>query len=274
MELIEQILLRQIEQGEKINLKILAMSQMYQGVCIAGVNEKNEWIRPIRAKPSKNTIFDRNLRFDYPRAFERFLTNVNKYKKKTFIFKGKAGTIPHSEDYILYSPNSTLFKSLDKDEKSHIRMKLNLPLDEISDYECIRLLQSLDETDKLRKSHKRPEDYLLTNNRSLMLVKPDKIIECTRLNYRQQYKPYIEFKINGIPTLNYRCTDLQWMSLGKYSIEKANQYFLNDEEIYFVIGLSRLDKKMRSHPLIVGIHTVPLHFKKISIDFTVLSNAQ
>ncbi len=78
MQSIEKSIQEEISSRKGMKIKILAMSQMNKGICIAGVNEINQWVRPIKSKPSHNTVSDENLRFNYPHDIERLLKGVDK----------------------------------------------------------------------------------------------------------------------------------------------------------------------------------------------------
>ncbi|MFH1337592.1 MAG: hypothetical protein ABIH55_01820 [Nanoarchaeota archaeon] len=224
-----------------MTLVVLAATKMKgDRVCIAGINNAGQWVRPDKEMPKHMTMEDifKNGKL----CIGNF--SVIKFKNKRF----KGGT-PHSEDCII-DPSFPLTKISQYNE---------------SDQE--QFLEKYAENELLTKRENIPiMDVLKQLNRSLILIGPVEIIYAV---FEEHESPRIKFKIPESNS-NYRsipCTDLKWYELGKEILKnnKTDKIILNTHKlnnilgarkIYLVLGLAR-EMKEKHWDMVIGVHTVP-----------------
>ena len=205
----------------------MACTKMLGAYCIAGVEETDySWVRPIR-------------RVGYPLYHRDISMNgkrMEMYDCAEFEIEKKLNNKPHSEDYkILPGAYPNYIKTIKIDKIKEI---------------CLQI----DESKNIGKNIK---DFLIDNDKSLTIIKPDK---CLSINlhdpFDDAYKPSIQFIING-EYYSYKCTDIKWRNLGqvKGGAEKMRE-ILRDKEIFFSIGLSRIFRD-DYWPFIIGVHSFP-----------------
>ena len=213
--------------NEYVNLNILAVTKMSNNVCIVGVDENNSWMRPVKSAYSNPSVSD---------IFHGNQCVIKTYNVVSFLANNKLTNYPHSEDFIA----NWSFK------KPKFIKGLNL-------HERNELFFNIDESEKINEDI---TSYLLENNRSLILIKPNKIIRCSWINsYDNKYKPRISFLLNE-KFYNFPCTDLGWRAIGRYYNMPKCVDLLNNNDVYFVIGLSRKFNE-EFWPMIVGVHAIP-----------------
>lgn len=205
----------------------LVCSRMLGAYCIAGIDvDDHSWIRPIRT--AGNPLYYRDIRINDRR--------INMYDCVEFDFEKKLNNAPHSEDYKI-NPGTY---------PKHIKT-----------YSITSINEICNEIDESKKITKDIQDYLKENKRSLILIKPDEKLGIGLYNpFDESYKPSIKFKLNKL-YYSYNCTDLKWRNLGMQKSGKDQmKKILNDNEIFFSIGLSRLYRE-DYWPFIIGVHSFP-----------------
>ncbi|MDI6655429.1 MAG: hypothetical protein QME59_06025, partial [Candidatus Hydrothermarchaeota archaeon] len=209
-----------------MKIVILAVTKM-QGdrICLAGINESNEWVRPVKRYPyhlEKSDLFNEKTN---QIIYENFnivdIPLIKKLEKS-----------PHSEDYIIGSNKIPTVIS-------------NLPIDKREKF----LLEHSD--NNLLKGHsEKPINKLLEKvNRSLVLIGPVKI------NYvvlEKDKTPRIHFEITAIykSDRSLPCTDLKFRAFGRSILKAKNSQkvvlnskqltdILKTDKIFIGIGLTR-----------------------------------
>ena len=207
----------------------MVCTRMLGAYCIAGIEEKNfSWIRPIRKAGKPLQYVDIKC------------VNGNRMEMYDLIeldFDKRLNNKPHSEDFKIKSGEYPLLIK-------------KIP---ISD-NIKKLCSKKDESKKISPNIK---DFLVGNNRSLILIKPDEIKGLGLLDpFDGKYKPTINFTLNDV-YYSYSCTDLKWRKLGRLKGGKNKmKNLLESEELYFSIGLSRLFRE-DYWPFIIGVHIFP-----------------
>jgi hypothetical protein len=217
-----------------ISIKILAVTKMFNNICVAGIDDEYKWKRPIIKEIyclKKEDIFQESL---------CVIKNYNKVKFKYVTFMDNN---PHSEDVII-----------DPSQKPEL-------LSQLSTADLEYGLNKINESSKITSTIK---NFLLDNNRSLVLIQPLKITDCLWGYHFGKLQARIKFEFNE-RLYDYPCTDLGWRSfcMQNGNISQMGQN-LNLLKAFFVIGLAR--KYLGTyHPMIVGIHTIPE--TKFDIDY-------
>lgn len=222
-----------------IDLKILAVTKMLQQVCVAGVDESNNWMRPVRL-PSLYL-----LKKDIFQETKCILKNNNVVR---FLSKKRLNNSPHSEDFeVDWSFTPTIINKLDKNSQKDLFEKIN-------------------ETDKIGNDIR---TFLVNNNRSLVLIRPDEIISCSWMDgfVSGKYRPRIYFKFNS-EHYNFPCSGLVWRKYGKdIAHREPSVNMLNSNDTYFAIGMTRLFKTSHSEtywPMVIGVHPM----SDVEIDYS------
>lgn len=207
---------------------------MINEICVAGIDESHNWMRPIR-QPSLNL-----LKSD---IFQGDLCVIKNYNVVRFLSQCKLNNMPHSEDFVVnWSQKPIVIDWLDESTREDLFLRI-------------------DETDYVEGDI---TSYLLNNNRSLILIKPEEICGLSWSD-SFKYKPRIRFKFNKI-SYNFSCTDIKWRAYGRESKNRqCAMDMLSNNNIYFVIGLTR-EFKGTYWPMVVGVHMIP--DIEVSIDYS------
>jgi hypothetical protein len=223
-----------------VTLKILAVTSMKQGICVAGVSESFSWYRPVRKKGLN--LLTEHIFFDGCCVLKKY--NIVRFKMhKELVHE------PHSEDFLI-------------DWSVHPQI-VGVVADE---YDKKLLYSRLDETQQV-KTVTIPY-FLQNNNRSLMMIRPDEILDVEWDRGFEGHQVKIVFRI-GSNTYSYSCTDLQWKALGDSEEKrKGSLDFLCNSEVYLSVGLTRFFKG-KYYPIIIGVHPIP--DMEVEIDYDQLS---
>ncbi|MBN2603553.1 MAG: hypothetical protein JXA91_05440 [Candidatus Thermoplasmatota archaeon] len=219
---------------EYIDLKILAVTRMLNQICVAGIDDDLKWRRPVRRSTLNILLSD---------IFDNNTCIIKNYNQVRFRFECNLNNVPHSEDFSInteYKP--ILINELSIDD---LRSDLN----------------KIDESENFEENI---TSYLIENNRSLALIKPDEITGFTWFkSLNDKYQPRIQFELNN-EKYDFSCTDLKWRAYGKSIANIKNvEELIKERDIYFAIGLTRkfMDKYW---PMVVGIHILPDYECKIN----------
>ncbi len=205
---------------------ILAVTKAWDEFCIAGMNERGKWIRPISTGGSKR--FWRREQLIREGEFIRCgdVWELNGYTPAVFQFSS------HSEDFV--ATNLIYKKTLSNDQfLAYLRNNVE---DEGAFQATVNAQQ-----------------------RSLCLLKPDDVY--TEVNYwGDRAKPKMRFtgsfNLNNPKTTNgdYIVKDCKWSGL-----MLANHRVPRFREIYLCIGLATpAPYNNVEYPQIIGLHTNPL----------------
>lgn len=195
----------------------LVKSEKLGGVCLACLDENNQWIRPIKPGGFTETdlIMDNRKKINIFDVVDMTFTSPFPIKHHTENMKIKPGT------------------------QIKFVKKLNIT-------ERRRLLKQVADTKLLKKVTSKYElyDEIIKSNRSIVLVGPIASFDITQGNHPRLYivgKHNIEF--------NIPCTDIKFCEFIKSKsadfenspvnwISSQNTSGLKDNQIYFVIGLT------------------------------------
>lgn len=198
---------------------------MEGGICIAGVDEKRKWFRPIRLPGYK-------LNFPDMRDRKGQLV-IDNYNEIEFTINQFSSNNPHSEDAeVDWAIGPKLIRRLD-------------------DGQIKELLVDIDESEKISRDDD-IGDYLLSNSRSLILVKPQGIPTAISETSFGKLRTRIIFQFMNRP-YDYTCTDLYWRDL---PTQKSHEIFSKSNLIYLSIGLTRRFRG-KYWPMVIGVHTLP-----------------
>ena len=237
----------------------MVKSQKKGGICLACLDESNDWIRPIKLGvfQEKDIVMDNRKVMDIFDVVEMNFEVVYPIKH-------------HKEN----------MKIVENDSIKFIR--------NLSDSEKKTLLLEISESNLLNNVETKLElyDEIIKLNRSLVLLGP---ITSFDISYNLNH-PRIWFKGKNDEEFYVSCTDLKFCAFNKSKIndfmQKSADYInskdveeLKDKETYFVIGLTgdHLNKdgeiesgkfasryriyEARYWPMVVGIITVPDYFQ-------------
>lgn len=204
---------------------------MLNAFCVAGVNQSNVWKRPVNLPGyflSRNDVFQDET------------CVIKHYNLVRFRSKGQLNNTPQSEDFLVdWSYKLTIIDNLNENVRS-------------------TLFSSLNESEKIDEIEYGIYTYLMSNNRSLIMIKPDRITECPC--FRDPYKGFktrIKFMLNNIG-YDISCTDLRWRAYMRNVENRAGSVnLLNNREVYFTIGLTRKPVQERLWSMVIGIHLLP-----------------
>lgn len=221
--------------GAKIRITVLAATKMYSGVCVAGIDGSNKWVRPLSSG---------GLNFTPQSLSAGNSVVVEPYNEIEFRVHNYPNNSPQSEDVQVYSGTPTLLRTINDDELR-------------------ALMARNDEHDSVERHADDLEPWLVSENRSLVLTRVDRPLRA----YRNSFKPdqrRISFQIGGT-TLDLPCTDLRWRrSTNGAQDSIAFEKLKSAEILYFTLGLAR---KLDDHywPMVVGIHPIPR--MEIKVDY-------
>ncbi len=227
-------------------ITILAVSKLGNELCVAGVDENDNWIRPTSLSGGwrqfyKVDIYDKNNRPIIA------LSNVVAIRLIRHI--PQIGT-PHIEDweYDFLSCKPVFKKNLNDSQRVHL----------------------------FQKSSEQSLDSLIENHeRSLCLIEPTSIVSANfaNISYRGKYQPILDFTFKD-KLYSYKVTDINWRAFGRYLSTKGHKRVLNGKKLqdilqysslFLAIGLTRLYKG-EYWPMVVGVHTVPQFPLKIDYE--------
>jgi hypothetical protein len=231
-----------------MKLVILAVTKMHEGrICLAGINEDNRWIRPVKAYPNHLETGDIFNKKTNQVIYENFnIVDIPLIKKAT--------ETPHSEDYIL---------DVNKDPKV---------IGTILPQERESFLIKCCENDFLKGCSEPINKLLEDSSCSLILVGPVKIHYVV---LERGKTPRIHFEIVGVykSDKTLPCTDLKFRALSKRILRDTNSQkivlnsiqlaeMMGTSKIFLGIGLTRKYKE-EFHTMIIGIYTIPDYEAKI-----------
>ena len=232
---------------------VLAVTKMLGGVCIAGMTTEPDpvsrlrWVRPIR---------------DYGHVLLGDITTPDKvvlcpFDVVEFQLLRPHPAPPHTEDWItdFVRHRPRIVRRLEGERRAAF------------------LRTYLDTA---------PRQVLASQQRSLCLVKPDRIKGCFRLDpYSGSFEARMAFDLDG---QTYRgsyaqgglsVTDLKWRALGRAWLPEEGGWTefeagdlkarLGIQEIYLAVGLTR-SYQGRFWPIVVGVHTLPDYQAAVDYD--------
>jgi len=230
-------------------ITVLAVTRLSTGVCIAGITNDGNWIRPTR--PNHNDTW-RQLEYEDCKD----ANGIWVVKKGNVVRMDILGHIPsgaHTEDWKIGSRKPELTRMLDEDEYMNICE------------EC-----SEDSLGCLEREEA---------NRSLIMVCPDEVNSfsfCIETDWegRKKFIPRCTFKVGEQWQNNIGVSDAEWRGLGRQFIKEkgGNVNIIRSQEIFnqleinkcwFTIGRNEVNSK--AYLLVVGIHLFPV--KEFEMDF-------
>lgn len=225
-------------------LTILSVTRLSSGVCVAGINQEGEWIRPTRSKPSGW----RQLEYDDCKD-----SNGNWIVQKGNVVRmDLIGPIPkedHSEDWQI------------GDRKARL-------VHELSDDEFLNLCNN----------HEEPSLEPINQfgaTRSLILVRPEKITSFTfqidtSWEGKRSYVPRCGFVVSGQQYLRKAISDAEWRRYGRKYLRNNQRPRLKDvldenhtESICLTVG--RYTMGTTVFLMVVGVHLFPV--RRFRMDF-------
>ncbi len=232
---------------------ILAVTKMHGGVCIAGMTTESDpitglrWVRPIR---------------EHGHVLLGDITTPQGLVLRPFDvvelqFLRPHPTPPHTEDWI------TDFVY----HRPHVLRRLE------GERRAGFLGKYLDTA---------PRQVLEGQQRSLCLIKPDRVKGCFRLDpYSGHYEARLGFELGKHAYSGSHAkgglsvTDLKWRALGRAWLSEAGQWteFDSDDlearygiqQVYLAVGLTR-SFEGATWPIVVGVHTVPDYEASVDIQ--------
>lgn len=227
-------------------ITILAVTKLGDELCVAGVDEDGNWVRPTCLSSGgwrqfyKVDIYDKNNK---PVVSLSNIVAIHLIRPISQI-----GT-PHIEDW------------------EYGRRSMPVLIKSLNDSERLQLFQKISQQtlDSLIKKHER----------SLCLIEPSSIISANfaNISYTGKYQPILDFKFKS-ETHQYKVTDIYWRSLGRYLSNKGHKRILDGKKLqdilqysrlFLTIGLTRLYKD-EYWPMVVGVHPVPNFHIKIDYE--------
>jgi hypothetical protein len=219
-----------------MDITILAISKRLNGVCIAGVDKRNKWIRPVKKE---------ELMLDDIKLEKGYIEALNIYELH---FSAPSPVQCQTENFLI----DTNWPIFPKGEISD-RLKFFIPLCENS-----------------LVTHSNITEILKSKNRSLIMLGPVRLISAYFHKEENEMKaPEITFSVNGINVKGVRdsllCTDLKFYSFARSLLKDKDEITLSENElksllgyfrVYVVIGLTKLHKGV-NWPMVIGLHTVP-----------------
>lgn len=231
------------------NIVILAASRLGSELCVAGVDDNRNWIRPTTLSKGewwefcKSDIYDKNSR---PVVALSNTVAIHLIRQIPHI-----GSTPHIEDWEYNRSHKPILK------------------EKLSDSQRLHLFQRISEPSL--------EPLIENHERSLCLIKPSSIISADFANtsFRGVYQPILSFIFNGKP-YRYKVTDIYWRAIGRDLLARGHGPILDGAELhdilqysklFLTIGLARFYKG-EYWPMVVGVHTVPEFPVTIDYDNT------
>ena len=225
-------------------LTILSVTRLSDGVCVAGINQEGEWIRPTRPKPSGW----RQLEYaDCKDSKGNWIV-----KKGNVVRMDLTEPIPedaHSEDWQIGNRKARL-------------------VHELSDAEHLNFC----------KNHEEPSLLPLNQTgvtRSLILVRPERFTSFTfqidtSWEGKRSYVPRCGFVVGGQQYLRKPISDAEWRRYGRKYLRDNQRPRLKDildenqtEGIWLTVGRNMMGSTV--FLMVVGIHMFPV--KRFEMDF-------
>ena len=233
---------------------ILAATKMHgDRICIAGINENNQWVRPVKDYPKHleiNDIFEKSTKKLIYEVFN--IVDIPIIKNIC--------VPPHTEDVLIdLGKNPQVVGKIPPSERETFLLKH-------CENELLRG-RSLENASKNQDPHsyKQISDLLVESNRSLILVGPVKL---HRAVLKTDKRPRLNFDIPGYTDNgDMPCTDLKFIALCKRILEenKTQESTLDSAQlsnifktgkIFLGLGLTRKFKGA-FHTMVVGLYTIP-----------------
>ena len=224
-------------------ITILAVSRISDGVCVAGITDDGQWIRPTRPRTGGWRYLDYD---DCKDSGGRWIVRKGNRVKMHLTDKIPEGA--HSEDWLIGDRKPKLIEELSADDYQAICEKFTE--------------ESLDAVD------------CENAQRSLVLIHPRKITSFsfaieTNWEGQRKYIPRCNFKLGDRTCLRKGISDLEWRGYGRQLMQKysgncslqAEKVFENNgtRDCWFAVGRNLLKKNF--YILIVGVHLFPIrHF--------------
>ena len=239
--------------NKKMELTVLAVTKREYGVCIAGVDKKLNWVRPV-----KNRIL----------VLDDIKLNDGVYLSNSCVYNlsaKKAGSKGYqSENYLI-------------DEKEPIRY-----FKKLRDAERNEIFSKLSENSLIMSNPNHDICKLLKEkNRSLILLGPV-TIDSVELSQDDNVHARFDFSIGQIKIKNQNlrslpCTDLKFLSFAKGLLEEQNTSYLRlngddlkdllkVEKFFIAVGLTAELYRGDYWPMVIGVHTVPDYTQKTDYD--------
>ena len=226
-------------------ITILAVTKLGNELCVAGVDEYRNWIRPTCLSSGgwrqfyTVDIYDKN---DKPVIA---LSNVVTIRLIRPI--PQIGT-PHIEDW-----------EYDRNSKPILTEAIN-------NSKRLQLFQKI--------SEQTLEPLIKNYKKSLCLIEPSSIVSANfaNISYTGKYQPILDFTFKS-GHYSYKITDIYWRAFGRYLSTKYHKQIWDGKELQDILQCSRLFLTMgltrlyrdKYWPMIVGVHTVPCF--PIEIDY-------
>ena len=225
-------------------ITILAVSRMSDGVCIAGITDDGQWVRPTRPRTGSWRYLDYN---DCKDNSGRWV--VRKGNRVNMHLTDKIPEGAHSEDWLIGDKKPQLIEELSEDAyKTFCEEFTEKSLDKIDCKEA---------------------------ERSLILIHPSKITSFsfaieTTWEGQKKFIPRCSFKLENHIRLRTGISDLEWRGYGRQVMRKhSGDCLLQASEIFdqngtkdcwFTVGKNLLKKGF--YILVVGVHLFPVrHFE-------------
>ena len=234
-----------------MKLTVLAVTKREYGVCIAGVDEKLNWVRPV-----KNRILVLN---DIKLNGNVYLSNscVYNFSAKKVSSKGY-----QTENYLMEEKEPiSYFKKLGDAERDKIFSKL-------SENSLI-----------MSNPNQGVCNLLKEKNRSLILLGPV-TIDSVEISKDDTIHARFDFNIGQIKVKNQNlrslpCTDLKFLSFAKDLLDEQNTAYLRlngddlkdllkVEKFFIAVGLTAEPYKGDYWPMVIGVHAIPDYTQEIN----------
>lgn len=223
---------------------IMSVTRLSSGVCVAGITEDGEWVRPTRPEPSGW----RQLKFeDCKDANDNWIV-----KKGNVVMMNLIKAIPtgeHSEDWLVGSGKPKLVRKIPEDDY----------------YEFCKTHQELSLSPLLK-----PEA-----NRSLILIHPQKVTSFTfqvetSSKGKRTYVPRCGFVFKGQYYLRKPISDAEWRGYGRKYLKastgpKASDIYTENgiKDLWLSIGRNIVGSNV--YLLVIGVHLFPV--REFKMDF-------
>lgn len=226
-----------------VEITILALTRLSDGVCAAGITNDGKWIRPTRPNPSGWRQLEYSDCKDASRHWIIQKGNMVRMDLKSPIPEGA-----HTEDWLVGAKKPEL-------------------VEELSEQDYKRLCKKLAEgtTDLIKGSEAK---------RSLIMVQPN--VESFSFGFEtdwegeRKYIPRCTFQLGKRIYRNMGITDAEWRGYGRRYLQNGSGFqrlqssaIFTDtgtNDCWFTLGANRV--KSTDYLLIIGIHLFPVrHFQ-------------
>jgi len=224
---------------------ILAVTKLGNELCVAGVDEDENWIRPTSLSKGgwrqfyKADIYDKN---------NKPVIALSNVVSIDLIQHIPQTDTPHIEDWE-YNRNlrPCLIQTLNNSKRLQVFQKI---------------------------SEQTLEPLIKNYEKSLCLIEPHSIVSANfaNISYTGKYQPILNFTFKG-ERYSYKVTDIYWRAIGRYLSNKYHKEIWDGEKLqdilqysrlFLTVGLTRLYKE-KYWAMIVGVHTVP--YFPVEIDY-------